>query len=714
MKPILKKAADCFKNGDYRSALNLYERAASVLGERYVAHNIEICRKKLGKTKRKAFVNEYFDNVYVVNLKHKIRDRLTVAQHLNTEGVSFEIFEAVNGYEGQPLKKWQEYLARPLGEFKRYQDEKENEILRGHPYIESAGAVGYIFTYIEILKDAKRKGYKKFLILEDDILLSNFFHERLECLIEKMDNDWKILQLGASQYGWLGIEESKALEDGFYYPRRIDSCHTCGSFAIAFDESVIEELIEAQSAFEAPFDHLPMGELYEKYLGRCYVAYPNIVMPDVAESTIRGARCQIEHSKKVKWRINDYDYPPKIPSVNVIVKNKPQLKYLSRFLNQKDRPIELRLYQETSDGFRPIHNQEAIQQECCKSKNKKLPMADYNLILKDEAILSESELVAYVEFKVGLSNDKPTSFYEYDCQFQDASNYVAERATVIIPTYKRPDNLKNALVSVVEQDYKDVEIVVVNDNGLDSPFNTETFQIVDKVRQEYRGCNIVYIEHQINRNGAAARNTGLLNSTGEYISFLDDDDIYLPGRLSKTIEKLRESPHGIGAVYCGFLGWNSPVNDPGRYAEGDLTKEILLLDYKKHYLHTNTATYKRSSVISINGFDESYRRHQDLEFNLRFFEKYLVQSVSDACVRLNPAPSGVSNKVFDEAMYDLKEKFLKQFSYIINEYGEDFSSQVYKLHWKEVLRYINDADKFRSHLSLKQEIGLYDFIQEFA
>jgi hypothetical protein len=69
-----------------------------------------------------------------------------------------------------------------------------------------------------------------------------------------------------------------------------------------------------------------------------------------------------------------------------------------------------------------------------------------------------------------------------------------------------------------------------------------------------------------------------------------------------------------------------------RYIEGNLTLEILQLDYKKHYLHTNTATYKREAYVNLNGFDESYRRHQDLEFNLRFFEMYEMKAVRQALV----------------------------------------------------------------------------------
>lgn len=693
IKSVIQRAYECFEVKNYEAALKLYEQAGKVIGEKNVELNIRICKERIGSSKSKSFVNRYFDNVYVVNLKKNVKDRLTIAKHLKENNIDFELFEAIDGYKGAPFKKWEEYLERPIGEFLRYKKEKEKEIKHGKPFIESAGAIGYIFTYLSILQDAKHKGYSKFLILEDDVILASNFEKKIEEFISRVGEDWKILQLGASQYGWAGLEEDEIVSQGFYFPRRVDGCNTCGSFAIAFDSSVIDELIEAESAFEAPFDHLPMGEIYERYLGQCFVAYPNVVMPDVGESSIRGARCQIEHSKRVKWRLSDFDYPPKKPIVNLIVKNRKQLKYLAEFDKSPLQPFLLRIFYNTSDGIRPVHNASSVIDDDAIKDDEQylaLPPADYNISLDESNAVSESELVRFIEYKVGLKKENDSSFFEINKDLVKGTEVVSGRVSVIIPTYKRPSNLLNALKSVVEQDYSDVEVIVVNDNGAGSEFNKETKDIVEKDRAENAGHKVIYIEHKNNRNGAAARNTGILNSTGEYICFLDDDDIYLPERISQSIFKLKETSYKVGAVYCGFLGWNSPENDLGRYKEGDLTKEILLLDYKKHYLHTNTATYKRDAILALNGFDESYRRHQDLEFNLRFFELYSVSNVKEALVRLNPEPSLISNKVFNREMVHIKEKFLSQFSYIINYYGEEDQVSIYKRHWGEIKKYINE------------------------
>jgi len=707
VKSVVKTANEKFKSGDYENALLLYREASALIGSQAFAGNIELCEKRIANNRKisprvtDSYLNTYFDHVYVVNLEHQIDKRLKIASQLKNSGVKFELFSAVNGYIGEPKKLFDKYKTKPLGSLSRYPQWNEREIKRAAHYIESPGAVGYIFTYLKILRDAKARGFRKFLILEDDVILRSNFEFHLKKFLSSIDSDWKVLQFGASQYGWTDISLDDALVKGYYFPNQVE---TCGSFAIAFDESIIDELIEAESAFEAPFDHLPLGEIYERYRGKCYVSYPNLIMPDVGDSSIRGSRCQYEQSKKVKWHIENFRYPYPKPSVSVILTSHLNLKYHSSFSNHAEMAVELRLYYATSDGLRPLHNASMIPAEYKADqetlKNASLPEADFFLTLDEKEILTEKDIYSYVEHSLGLRETNSTPLKAFNAIPLTAKK---GRVSVVIPTYKRPKNLKNALISVIEQDYKDIEILVVSDNGKDSPFNDETRALINELKNAYPNRNLSLLEHTQNRNGAAARNTAIMQSTGEYICFLDDDDIYLPGRISKSVDALQKARGVDGAVYCGFLGWNSPQNDVNRYKSGDLTLEILMLDYKKHYLHTNTATYKREAVLAINGFDESYRRHQDLEFNLRFFELYDIGVVKESGVRLNPEPSDVSNKVFNENMLILKKKFLNDFCHILNALDPSTSGKIYEKHYNEVARYVTDKDSFLN-LSLSGEL----------
>ncbi len=693
------------KNGIFVNSLDNYSiisGSAYNNSEHYLVYDIQnpglmklIERQRLEAitpSPTNSFLNTYFDHIYVVNLKHQAADRLIIVKHLKQYGVDFEIFEAINGYVGEPLERYKTYQKRELGDFERYPKYSEAEKQRVNPYIESAGAIGIIYSFLRILEDSKKKGYKRFLVLEDDILLSKNFENEFKSFTEGVDEDWKILQLGASQYGWDSVDIDTAAKKGFYLPRTID---TCGAFAAAYDSTMVDELIEAGSAFEAPFDFLPMGELYERYLGKCFVAYPNIVMADVAESSIRGKRDQYTHSERMKWKIENFDYPLGKPSISIVITNKDNLKYYSSFSKTKELPFSLRLFFNSSDGLRPLHNTESLN----AAKNEILPLgtpvfvseSDYLVTIGKEEILIENDIVKFIEYKLAIRKKNKTPLKEIEAYRR---NIKKDRVSVIIPTYKRPKSLKSALASVVAQDYPDIEVIVVSDNGKNSEFAEETRQIISSFDGQNENCNVALLEHSVNRNGAAARNTGIQNSTGEYICFLDDDDIYLPGRLTKSIEVLKTTNKAVGAVYCGFLGWNSPENDPNRYKTGDLTLEILLLDYKKHYLSSITATYKREAILSINGLDESYRRHQDLEFNLRFFEQYTVEALKECLAQINPEPTDVDNRVYDSSMMKIKQKFLNQFSYMIEMYDHSLATAIYEAHQREAKMFISDKDAF--------------------
>ena len=95
------------------------------------------------------------------------------------------------------------------------------------------------------------------------------------------------------------------------------------------------------------------------------------------------------------------------------------------------------------------------------------------------------------------------------------------KVSVIITTYKRADMLSRAINSVLNQTYKNIEVIVVDDNGNGSEYRLKTEIIMNKYSQI---DNLKYIKHKENKNGSAARNTGIREATGDIICFLDDDD----------------------------------------------------------------------------------------------------------------------------------------------------------------------------------------------
>ena len=106
--------------------------------------------------------------------------------------------------------------------------------------------------------------------------------------------------------------------------------------------------------------------------------------------------------------------------------------------------------------------------------------------------------------------------------------------SVIVPTYNRPESLKFAVASILNQRYQQIEIIIINDAGTD---------IADQVAQWNLRNNIVYLQHATNKGQGTARNTGLRAARGKYIAYLDDDDIFFPDHIERLVAALEQSSY---------------------------------------------------------------------------------------------------------------------------------------------------------------------------
>ena len=182
--------------------------------------------------------------------------------------------------------------------------------------------------------------------------------------------------------------------------------------------------------------------------------------------------------------------------------------------------------------------------------------------------------------------------------------------SVIIPTYKRADMLCRAIDSVLNQTYKEVQIVVVDDNNPDTEFRYLTQKLMERYSENSK---VKYICHESNKNGAVARNTGIENSDGEMLCFLDDDDYFMPSKIEEQVRYLERHPQ-YHAVYCGFTR-DGKTELPK--LEGNLCYEYLSGDVS---LWTDTIMIRKEDAIACGGWDTSLKRHQEAGFLLRYMD----------------------------------------------------------------------------------------------
>lgn len=250
--------------------------------------------------------------------------------------------------------------------------------------------------------------------------------------------------------------------------------------------------------------------------------------------------------------------------------------------------------------------------------------------------------------------------------------------SVIIPTYKNRGGLAHSIDSALGQVCdEDIEVLVVDDNAPESSARVQTEEVMHKYDNESR---VVYIKHPENKNGAAARNTGIRASKGGYIAFLDDDDLFLPGKLQKQKTYL-DTHLEYDAVYCLAQRRGKPYGDDR--SEGDCTKKMLMLDT---CIYTPCQMFRREALLDIKGYDESFRRHQDYDLLLRFFHAgYKIGCLPEILTEIGTnegenIPSG-------KKLEDMKQYFFEKFMPYIDEIdkGEKgFKNKVLARHYAGV------------------------------
>ena len=108
--------------------------------------------------------------------------------------------------------------------------------------------------------------------------------------------------------------------------------------------------------------------------------------------------------------------------------------------------------------------------------------------------------------------------------------------SVIIPYYKKKKFIVKSVESVINQTYKNIEIIIVDDNESEDEYSRITQKLLKELIDSKK---IIYVKHNTNKGISAARNTGIKNSKGEYIAFLDSDDVWLPNKLEHQINIIK-------------------------------------------------------------------------------------------------------------------------------------------------------------------------------
>lgn len=237
--------------------------------------------------------------------------------------------------------------------------------------------------------------------------------------------------------------------------------------------------------------------------------------------------------------------------------------------------------------------------------------------------------------------------------------------SVIVATYKREKELKEALLSLCVQDFTDFEIVLVDDNGQEE-WNNKVNEIVNSVQSEYPDVKLQYIVNSPNQGSAKTRNIGIEKANGEYVTFLDDDDIYLPSKITNQVTFMQENNLDYSITDLDLFNQEEKLVDKRTrsYIKETSTEALRVYHLKYHITGTDTMMFKKAYLDKIGGFapidvgDEFYLMQRAIEGNGKF--GYLPKCDVKAYIHTgeNEGVSSGQGKINGEnALFEYKKTF---------------------------------------------------------
>lgn len=235
--------------------------------------------------------------------------------------------------------------------------------------------------------------------------------------------------------------------------------------------------------------------------------------------------------------------------------------------------------------------------------------------------------------------------------------------SVIIPVYNRENTLKRAVDSVLNQTYRNIELIIVDDASTDDSL---------KIAKEYKnqGCVVSIISLPQNVGAAEARNIGMKVAKGEYIAFQDSDDEWFSNKLETQIRYMKKE--NLKVSFCPYiLEWNEhtckivPSKDKMQMIKEEGIKSVLK---KNNVIGTPTLVIHREVMEEIGGFDSSMPSIEDYEYAIRLAQKYNIGFWSESLLKAYRQKISITtdNEAITKGMELLIEKY-SDFLYIENQ-----------------------------------------------
>lgn len=228
------------------------------------------------------------------------------------------------------------------------------------------------------------------------------------------------------------------------------------------------------------------------------------------------------------------------------------------------------------------------------------------------------------------------------------------KVSVIVPTYNSGGYVRETLLSILDQDYQDFEIIVVDDASTDNTSDVITAM---------NSCKINYVSLPENHGGPSkARNVGVAKASGAYIAIFDSDDIMLAGRLSTAVTVLDRCAD-VAMTFTDIQKFDELTGDYpeiflkhyDRFASIEkkrIQKNVYAINNKQafnclffeNFISTSSVTIRKSVFGQVGLFDESLTNADDLDMWFRISHRYDLAFVDTPTVRYRVREGSISGR----------------------------------------------------------------------
>lgn len=203
------------------------------------------------------------------------------------------------------------------------------------------------------------------------------------------------------------------------------------------------------------------------------------------------------------------------------------------------------------------------------------------------------------------------------------SRPIQGRVSIVMPTRGTSKRINESIRSVIAQTYCDWELIIVNDGGSEHLLHEQLAHFAD--------LRIKYVHRSTSQGPSTARNVGITASSGEWIAYLDDDDVFLPHHLATCVSALRRTGAGLAFSRCHrmFGTWvddrfQAVTSEPQPWPSGRPTAEMLRCH---NFICTLNVLHSRRVLELVGGWDPGIRHLEDWEFWLRLATRVELISV---------------------------------------------------------------------------------------